>query len=151
MMTKTTKEDFFPSDLFPNGVSFLYPDHMVRLCGYATALTIENARQSVATGERIPASAVTARLASEFGLNEEQVAQYRLIGNYVSFDRELRDLSPEELRECEASDEPTDDELALSKEDADALMEGFERVVYEQARYSEVDEFLNDLFGEEGK
>jgi hypothetical protein len=151
MMTKTTKEDFFPNDLFPNGVSFLYPDHMVRFSAYATTLTIENARQSVATGERIPASAVTARLVSEFGLTPELVAQYRLIGNYVTYDRELRDLSPEELREREIADEPTDDELALSQEDADALVEGFQKVVDERTRYSEVDKFLSDLFGEEGK
>ena len=151
MKTQVSKSDYFPEELFPNGVSFTYPDHMVRLNDYACRLVIQNAQQSVATGERIPASAVTMRLASEFGLTTEQVAQYRLIGNYVTYDRELRDLSPEELRQHEIDQTPSEEQIAeFEREFGDKTPDFVEEALFEQARYEKIDRLIEHLFGEEG-
>lgn len=151
MMTKATKSDYFPEELFPNGVSFTYPDHMVRLNEYASRLVIENVQQGVATGERIPASAVTMRLASEFGLTTEQVAQYRLIGNYVAYDRELRDLSPEELRQDEIDKTPSEEQIAeFEREFGDKTPDFVDEALYEKYCYEKIDRLIEHLFGEEG-
>lgn len=149
-MNKTTQTDHFPTDLFPNGVSFQYPDHMVRLADYYLALMMELTHENIARkGDRIPASTITARLCDEFALDAETVHHYKGIGMWVHYDRELRDLSPEQLAVRELMDTPTADEQAeFDAEFGDDLLDVLRQAHAESEERQRWNDEMNGLMGE---
>ena len=145
---KTTKTDHFPTDLFPNGVSFAYPDHMVRFANYYLELMMELTRENVARGgDRIPASTIAVRLCEEFGIDEDHYQEYKMIGLWVHRDRELRDLNANELRELEISETPTDEEL---REFDAEFGDDFRACLHEAVERHEWNEEMKRLLGDGG-
>jgi hypothetical protein len=84
------------SDFNLDPVFALTPDSLIALAAYRTRLSVDAAMRSVATGERIPASAVRAGLIQEFSLDETQLECYLFAGEMLAWDRELSETTPQE-------------------------------------------------------
>lgn len=146
-----TKSDFFPDSEFPNGVSFQYPEHMVRLGNYRTSLLMENAQRAVLLGESIPSSVIAERILAEFNIDTHQLELYSGVGIWVSYDRELRAMNDEqrEAHFAEAEGEPSDEflqELAEAGFDLENIIEA----VQDKSTMRNLEtQMLNDLFNQE--
>ena len=146
-----TKSDFFPDSEFPNGVSFYYPDHFVRLCNYRTSLLVENAKRSVVLGEGIPSSAMAERVMREFNLTLDQLNEYSTIGNWIGYDRTIQAMSDDEKQKhyAEVEEEPSEEllaELAKAGFDLDKMVSD---VVESSTMRNLETQMLNDLLNEE--
>lgn len=84
------------SDFQLDPVFALTPDNLIALAAYRTRLAVDAAMRSVATGERIPASAVRAGLMHEFSLDEGQLECYLFAGEMLAWDRELSAMTPQQ-------------------------------------------------------
>lgn len=146
-----TKSDFFPDSEFPNGVSFYYPDHFVRLCNYRTNLLIENAKRSVELGESIPSSVMAERVMREFNLTREQLDEYSNIGNWVGYDRSIQAMSDDEKQKhyAEVEEEPSEELLAELAEAGFDLDKMVSDIVETSSMRNLETQMLNDLFNEE--
>lgn len=107
----TNLTDYFPSDEYPNGITFEYPDDFVRLCHYINALRIANVYKSVETGENPEFVNITSMVAATLGISAESCYQYSTIGNWISYDRQLRDLTDDELRQHKLENQVSDSDM----------------------------------------
>jgi len=147
----TTKSDFFPEDEFSNGVSFDYPEHFVRLNAYKQQLTIDNINRGRAVGEMIPQRMITERIAQEFEITPEQVWDFAIIGNWVSYDRELNAMTEQEREDHRAEmEEPISEELiAEIQKEFLPSMEQIVEMAKEKSLLRQLEtDLLNDLLNE---
>jgi hypothetical protein len=85
-------------DLFP-GCAWT-PDRLVELAKYKARCHIEAAQHTVATGERVSAGAVRARICRELELSDDDLLRLAYAGDQIAWDRELREMTAEERAEA---------------------------------------------------
>jgi hypothetical protein len=147
----TSKTDFFPIEEFPNEVSFMYPEHFVKLNAYRQQLTIDNINRGREVGEMIPQRLITERMAQEFGITAEQVWDFAIIGNWIAYDRELNAMTEQEREDHYAvMEEPISEELReeIEKDFLPNLEKMFEMVKENSLLRQLETEVLNDLLNE---
>lgn len=148
----TSKTDFFPENEFPNGVSFDFPDHMVRLNNYRSTLMVDNIMRARFTGEMVPPKFIMERLASEFDLTVEQVYDFTMVGNWVQYDRELHAMSDSE-REAhyeEVTAPVSEEDIATLRELGVPTIDEIIEDIKEQTAMRELEiQALNDLLNDD--
>lgn len=147
----TSKTDFFPEDEFPDGVSFEFPDHFVRLHAYRGRLSLDNLIRGRELGEMVPQRLITERLAEEFGLTAEQVLEGAMIGNWISYDRELNAMSEEQRQNyIEEISAPVSDEHRLHLEELGmpSIEEIVEKATEKRLMRELETQVLNDLLND---